>query len=350
MDRADRQGTRSGTGRRTDRGARGGLGRLGPQRRILRRLPHPWPPQRPGTLAGRDQEAGRAGRAEPRRHRGGRRPLLHRLRIRAHRRNRCRHRTASAGRAAGMAPGSREARLHRSGIPRPGGTARGSRLTDLPRRTLGPARSRHAAPRQAGLGPQAGLPRSGGTGVRAHPGPRTGQDRHRDGGPHAVREGPRPPGRTRHQHLPVAGQASAPVHRPGLRLRADDRAAHRRPARLHRLEEPAGTGRQRQSVPLLPAVRGQPDPVGRLRRDLSVRRPARARISTSGRRRSSSSPVSSSTASRSWQGYVSVTPGAVRSTPVPASPPSSVRPTRGGSPTPPDSPDSASEPPGSAPM
>ncbi|CAM5743920.1 hypothetical protein SHIRM173S_10714 [Streptomyces hirsutus] len=43
-------------------GRRGGLGRLGPQRRTLRRLPHPRPGQRPGPLAGRDPPAGAARR------------------------------------------------------------------------------------------------------------------------------------------------------------------------------------------------------------------------------------------------------------------------------------------------
>ncbi len=52
---------------------------------FLRRLPHPRAGQRRGALARRDREAGGAGGAEPRRHRGRRRPLRHRLRVRAHR-------------------------------------------------------------------------------------------------------------------------------------------------------------------------------------------------------------------------------------------------------------------------
>ncbi|MBV1940642.1 FAD-binding oxidoreductase [Streptomyces sp. BV286] len=65
---------------------------------------------------------------------------------------------------------------------------------------------------------------------------------------------------------------------PGLRLRADDRAADRGPARLDRLEEPAGARGLGEPVPLLPAVRRQPDPVGRLRRGLPVRRPGPRRV------------------------------------------------------------------------
>ena len=78
-------------------------------------------------------------------------------------------------------------------------------------------------------------------------------------------------------------RANAAAHRPGLRLRPDDRAADRRPAGRDRL---GATGRASatlgQPVPLLPAHRRQPDPVGRLRRDLPLRPRGSARATTSG--------------------------------------------------------------------
>ncbi len=43
-------------------------------------------------------------------------------------------------------------------------------------------------------------------------------------------------------------------------------------------EEPAGPRGLGEPVPLLPALRGQPRPVGRLRRDLPVRRPGARRV------------------------------------------------------------------------
>ena len=64
-----------------------------------------------------------------------------------------------------------------------------------------------------------------------------------------------------------------PVYRAGLRLRACDRTAQPGPARRSRLGEPAGRRRSGQPVPLLPAHRGQPDPVGRVRRHLPLRPP-----------------------------------------------------------------------------
>ena len=81
--------------------------------------------------------------------------------------------------------------------------------------------------------------------------------------------------------------------RAGLRLRADDRAAHADAAGRDRLAQPPGRRRPRQPVPLLPAHRRQPDPVRRVRRDLPLRtaHPGRARgpaESTSGSRATSS--------------------------------------------------------------
>src|SRR6201989_1850 len=93
------------------------------------------------------------------------------------------------------------------------------------------------------------------------------------------RDGAAPPrraagqtGGARHQRVSPAGPAAAPVHRAGLRLRAGDRAAQPGAARRRRLAEPAGRRRRGQPVPLLPADVRQPDPVGRLRRHLPLRR------------------------------------------------------------------------------
>ena len=55
---------------------------------------------------------------------------------------------------------------------------------------------------------------------------------------------------------------------PGVRLLLGDRAAEHGAARSHRLEASPGPVRHHQPVPLLPAHRRQPDPVGRLRRHL----------------------------------------------------------------------------------
>ena len=109
-----------------------------------------------------------------------------------------------------------------------------------------------------------------------------------------------------------------------------------------------GLGDSRQPVPLLPADRGQPDPVGRLRRDLPLRRPGARRVRPQARDVPRSSPASSSPASRSWRGCASATPGAAPSTPAPASRRSSARPTAAASRTPPDTPASASARPASA--
>ena len=63
-----------------------------------------------------------------------------------------------------------------------------------------------------------------------------------------------------------------------LRLRAHDRTADGCAARLDRLGGPAGPRRLREPVPLLPAEPRQPHPLGRLRRDLPLRRPGARRV------------------------------------------------------------------------
>ena len=82
------------------------LGRLGPQRRVLRGQPHPRAGQRGGAVPRRGRHPRAAGPREPRRHRGHRGGRGHRLRLRAHRRARRGHR-APPGRLAarGRGPG-----------------------------------------------------------------------------------------------------------------------------------------------------------------------------------------------------------------------------------------------------
>ena len=85
--------------------------------------------------------------------------------------------------------------------------------------------------------------------------------------------GPGRPRRPRHQCLQAAAAPAPPLHRAGLRLLHGDRTADRGAARPHRLAQPPGALRHRQPVPLLPAHRGQPDPVGRLRRGVLLAGP-----------------------------------------------------------------------------
>ena len=117
----------------------------------------------------------------------------------------------------------------------------------------------------------------------------------------AERHRARGQGRVGHQRLPVAAQAGPAVRGAGVRLRDRHRAAHRRPARLDRLEEPAGRRRLREPVPLLPSRRGQLDPVGRVRRRLPLRQQDRRELRPAARRRSSGCPSTSSRRSRSWR-------------------------------------------------
>ena len=112
--------------------------------------------------------------------------------------------------------------------------------------------------------------------LRAHP-RAVGRPRpRRCAGEHPRRRDQRRPGCVGHQRLSESAAAQPALHRPGVRLCAGHRAAHRRPAGPHRLALPAGHRRQLQPVPLLPAVRRQPDRVGRIRRGLPLR-PARRR-------------------------------------------------------------------------
>ena len=110
------------------------------------------------------------------------------------------------------------------------------------------------------------------------------------------------------------------LHRAGLRLRADDRAADRRRSSRRSAGRTAqGLGDSANQFHYYRLTRRQPDPVGRLRRGLPLRRPGRRPSSTSARRRSRCSPSTSSRRSRSSRGCASPTAGAARSTPAAAS-------------------------------
>ncbi len=75
------------------------------------------------------------------------------------------------------------------------------------------------------------------------------------GGAHHPRDGDGLPGGTGHQRLALPGAAAAQVHRPGLRLRADDRAAHPGPERgrsggsAARASGPRGTSSSTSGAP-----------------------------------------------------------------------------------------------------
>ena len=203
---------------------------------------------------GRDRHAGGARRPQPRRHRGGRRPLRHRLRLRAHRRDRRRHRAAPGRRAArSCAEEAAGLGLDRLDLPRPRRGARPGRLADLPRRAVGPRRRRHAQPGQPRLGPEAGLPAASASASTSTPRPPTSP-------PTAPGMAVRTPyGRVRARQVALGTNAFpslvqrvrpyiVPVYDYALMTEPLSDAA----ARRHRLEEPPGPRRQRQPLPLLP--------------------------------------------------------------------------------------------------
>ena len=136
---------------------------------------------------------------------------------------------------------------------------------------------------------------------------------------------------------------------PGLRLRADDRAAVGRAAGLDRLAPPAGHRRLRQPVPLLPAHRRTTGSCGAATTRSTTSAGGSPATSTTGRRLSTCWRASSSRRSPSWRGCASATSGAAPSTPAPGSSPSTARRTPAGRRTRSATPAWASAPPGSAP-
>ena len=179
--------------------------------------------------------------------------------------------------------------LWQAGLYRPpGGTSRRSGEA-VPRARPGRARARGRDPRANAR--STGLERrAGGVDVR----PRSGADR---------------PGRPRRRRdvrllgLARAGSSQTFVPVYDYVLVSEPLTPDQR---VDRLGAAAGHVRREQPVPLLPADRRRPDPVGRLRRDLPLRQTGSGRSSTVGRRRSTSSRRSSSGRSRSSRARVPV--------------------------------------------
>ena len=221
-----------------------------------------------------DAAAAGHGRGEPRRHRGDGGALRHRLRLPAHRGARGGDR-ALAGRAPAAGRRGAAGGRPRRRVPRPRGDPGRGGLSHVPRRAPRRGRLRHRRSGPTGLGAQAGLPVRGCPDREGTPVTGLSGDAGADAAHDALRLGARGQGGARHERLPLAGAARPPVRRAGLRLRPDDRAAVGGAARRDRLAARAGDRRLEQPVPLLPADRGRPDPVGRLRRDLPLRQPDR---------------------------------------------------------------------------
>ena len=231
-------------------------------------------------------------------------------------------------------------------LDRDRGPGRG-RLAALRGGRLAAQRRRARRPGEALLGTRA-MPRAG-SGVRIcehTPVERLARRRGRASscGPDRARAGA--PGAARDQRLP-AGWSRAirrrivPVYDYVL-VTEPLTAAQRARARLG---EPPGARRLREPVPLLPADRRRPDPLGRLRRDLPLRRRDRPRTSSSARRASPGSPQHLLRPRfRSSRGSASATAGAARSTPAAASSPSTAPRSAAGSPTRSATPGSASAP------
>ena len=198
--------------------------------------------------------------------------------------------------------------------------AREGRLAHLPRGPSHPHRRRRA---RGPCAARVGAARGGARGRRAHPrgheghvaAPRRRRRRARDGS----RARARGEGRARHQRLPAAGALDRPLRDPGLRLRARERAARPGAARRDRLAGPRGTRRLGQPLPLLPAHRRRPHPLGRLRGGLPLGERHAPRARGERRRSSTCSRTTSSRRSRSSRACASRIAGRGRSTPARAS-------------------------------
>ena len=303
------QAGRSRPRRRGAGGGDGGRGRQRPQRRVHRRVPDPWPAQRPQPVPRRDRPAGAAGAREPGRHRAGDRAPRHRLRLGADGVDPGRPQPARGRGAERVRAGDAGARL-RLRLARPRGGARAGRLAHLPGRHLGAERLRAGRPGPPGMGASPRLHRAGRAAARAVAGDGAARaGRRRD----AVDAGWPAAGRARragHQRLPAVDRRHPPLHRPRVRLRAGDRAAVGAADVGARLERPAGPVRRRQPVPLLPADRRQPHPVGWLRRRIPLRQRRRSRAGTAAGHLHAACRATSSRPSRSWRAFASRTAGA----------------------------------------
>ena len=222
--------------------------------------------------------------------------------------------------------GDRHARAGRPGLPGrrvPGVGRRGGRARRAPR-VPGPGRRPGRGPLPALAGravPAAGAGRPARPG-EAVPWHRPGRARARrarprghaghrpaSGGPAAWTSRPRRAPTVRAGHVVVATSAYSgwlrrlsPLFVPVYDYVLVSEPLTPDAARVDRLGAAPGPVRRQQPVPLLPADRRRPDPVGRLRRHPLPRQPGRTRRSTGGRRRSTSSRPSSSGPSRSSTG------------------------------------------------
>ena len=207
-------------------------------------------------------------------------------------------------------------------------------------------------PAAPGVGPGRGGRGGRGAGARAHAGASASRGPARGWrcGPRTGATVQRRPGGAGHQRLPVPAAAAAAAHGPGLRLRADDRAAARRPSSAR------SAGRHRQGI----GDSANQFHYYRLTADnrilwggydaiyhFGAHGPPRLRPAPGDVPHCS--PGTSSRPSPSWRGCASPTGGAARSTPAPASARSTARRSPGARPTRSATPGSASGPAGSAP-
>ena len=236
-----------------------------------------------GALPARVPDPGADGPGEPRRHRGDGGPLRDRLRL---------PNAPGAGRRDRRLPGGRAAgarRRRRGRLPGPGRRPRGGRLADVPRGALGPRGAPPwSTPPRLAWGLAAAAEAAGVRMLEHTPVVDVRAVRRRAGAAHRARpHGARRPGGAGHQRVPVAAAAAAAAHGAGVRLRPGDRAAlagQQRDAIGWRHRQ--GIGDRREPVPLLPAHRRQPDPVGRVRRHLPLRPQGPPRLRPAARRRS----------------------------------------------------------------
>ena len=190
-------------------------------------------------------------------------------------------------------------------------------LAHLPRRACGCRRARRSSIRPGSPGGCAGPRSISGCGCTSTPRSRPSRARGRRGpmrGPDRPRRGRRRP-----RVLLATNAYRGPGRRhpgpggAGVGLRADDRAALARAARLDRLGPAPGPGRRGQPVPLLPAHAATTASSGAATTPSTSGATASAPSSSSGRRRRASWPGSSSRRSRSSTASGSRTAGAGRS-------------------------------------
>ena len=227
---------RARAARRAARGAARRVGGVGSQRRILRGEPHPRRGERQSRWPDEMRRADAARPREPRRHRADGRAIRDGLRLRAHRHARGRDRAAPGGVAGGADADGRGRRL-----PRRRRRAGRDRTRPPTSPGAGSGEHRHGASGEARRRARARVAESSGSWSRGHRG--AAHRRRRGPGVEVVTDRGtvgRRACRAGDQRVPVAAQAQPAHDGAGLRLRAHDRAAHRRRSSRDRL---AATGR-----------------------------------------------------------------------------------------------------------